>query len=497
MLDELMEFKQIQKLHQETKQKTLTSKQNISNKNAHQKNIIINSKQTKEIEKINTFDENPNKNFKLTLGDKVLLRKRLEEEKNRKAETYKDLHKNKKINLSQFLSKLKFYEQNQKYNLELIKYKQLLKETESNQDKPKLSYNTLKLCETMPKQPPLYKRINQVIERNKEEINKFNLLNTMPKEERKIDKFEKDKLKENNKCLNNSDKKIKKKFYSTEVSRKNDNNEHDDSFQIHKNKKNRSKLSKKIIIQKSNDFFNEQINWLKNKKERNLNQNQNKNSTDSKITFHPYISRATLEILDIKNRLNNNNNEIYKYNILNGNIPYNNLKLNKGRTIWDKLYQEGRKNKSCDNGNMIKESSLKKNPNKFVYLDLDNCKNKIKNKLNINNSFYNKNKKKKPISKFFDDKNCQNHKKKKENTRSSFLECDDIKEYNYYKIKKEKEKYHWRNSLLKMKPLYLEPNDGTYHLNIMQTSAWNDNYVNKITFDGNKKCRSVINLFIK
>ena len=146
---------------------------------------------------------------------------------------------------------------------------------------------------------------------------------------------------------------------------------------------------------------------------------------------------------------------------------------------------------------MIKESSLKKNPNKFVYLDLDNCKNKIKNKLNINNSFYNKNKKKKSISKSFDDKNCQNHRKNKENTRSSFLECDDIKEYNYYKIKKEKEKYHWRNSLLKMKPLYLEPNDVTYHLNIMQTSAWNDNYVNKITFDGNKKFRSVINLFIK
>ncbi len=132
-----------------------------------------------------------------------------------------------------------------------------------------------------------------------------------------------------------------------------------------------------------------------------------------------------------------------------------------------------------------------------MYLDLNYSKNNIKNKLSINNSFDNKKKKKKSICKSFDDKNYKNHRKKKQNKRSSFLECDDIKEYNYYKIKKEKEKFHWRNSLLKMKPLYLEPNDATYHLNIMQTSAWNDNYVNKIIFDGNKKSRSVINLFIK
>ena len=65
-----------------------------------------------------------------------------------------------------------------------------------------------------------------------------------------------------------------------------------------------------------------------------------------------------MEILDIKNSLNINNDEIYKYNIVIGNNPYNILKLNKGKTIWDKLYQEGRKNKSYDNGNMIKESSL-------------------------------------------------------------------------------------------------------------------------------------------
>ena len=48
--------------------------------------------------------------------------------------------------------------------------------------------------------------------------------------------------------------------------------------------------------------------------------------------------------------------------------------------------------------------------------------------------------------------------------------------------------------LLNIKPLFTEPYDLTYHLNIMNSGAWNNNYVNKITFDNNTKCRSVINL---
>ena len=85
-------------------------------------------------------------------------------------------------------------------------------------------------------------------------------------------------------------------------------------------------------------------------------------------------------------------------------------------------------------------------------------------------------------------------KKKKSYKRASFFECDNINEYKYFHMKKEKEKYHWRNSLLKIKPLYTEPNDSTYHLNIMQAGAWNDNYVNKIVLKDNLKSKSVINL---
>ena len=63
-------------------------------------------------------------------------------------------------------------------------------------------------------------------------------------------------------------------------------------------------------------------------------------------------------------------------------------------------------------------------------------------------------------------------------------------------MKKEKEKFHLRNSLLRLKPIFTEPNDNTYHLNIIQSGAWNANYVNKITLNDNTKCRSVINLII-
>ena len=43
------------------------------------------------------------------------------------------------MNLHQFLSRVQIFEQKRKYNLELKKYRQLQRETESMQEKPKLS----------------------------------------------------------------------------------------------------------------------------------------------------------------------------------------------------------------------------------------------------------------------------------------------------------------------------------------------------------------------
>ena len=269
------------------------------------------------------------------------------------------------------------------------------------------------------------------------------------------------------------------------------------------------------------------------------------------MTFKPYISQATLEILNLKNRLNTYNDEYFKYNIPNSFSQYNNLILNKGKTIWDKLYEDAFKEKSCYEGeedfkynNFTKKGKFKNVSSK--YFDLYNKKdNKIKNKRNKNNSTDIKKKNIKKIkakmqNKSFDDKNktlnlneinninninninyinninnintinsinninniniinnmspMHINLRKKENTGKRFCDNNEISENSYYKIKEQKERYHWRNSLLNIKPLFSEPCDMTYHLNVMQSAAWNDNYVNKITFDNNTKCRSVINL---
>jgi hypothetical protein len=343
----------------------------------------------------------------------------------------------------------------------------------------------------------------------------------MPKEVRERDNLDNNKMNTNvngNKATNRYGNKSKKS-YSVEVTRNNDNYE---SLQIRENK-NANNPPKKMTKQKSDEFFNKQEKWLKNKRARNQYFEkfyQIQNDTYSNITFHPYVSQATLEILDIKNRLNNNNDEFYKYHIPNSYSQYNNLELNKGRTIWDKLYEEAGQKKNCCEEHSLKEFKplKKKSSNRFrnissKYFDLysnPDKANRKKGNNNINNSFDKNNKKMikmKTVNKSFDNKynlddlngmNTTAHfGKKKENKRRSFYECDDINEYNYYKMKEEKEKFHWRNSLLKIKPpVNAEINDYTYHLNVMQTSAWNDNFVNKVTFDGNAKARSVINLMI-
>ena len=140
----------------------------------------------------------------------------------------------------------------------------------------------------------------------------------MPKEVRERDTLDSNKLNTNgngNKAINKYGNK-NKKSYSVEVTRYNDNYE---SLQIRENK-NANNPPKKMTKQKSDEFFNKQEKWLKNKRARNQYFEkfyQIQNDTYSNITFHPYVSPATLEILDIKNRLNNNNDEFYKYHIPN------------------------------------------------------------------------------------------------------------------------------------------------------------------------------------
>jgi hypothetical protein len=434
------------------------------------------------------------------------------------------------MNLHQFLSRVQNYEQKKKYNLELKKFKQLKKETESLQEKPKLSHNTLRICKAMPKEP-LYKRTNEVLKEHENELKNLTIYYTMPREVRERGE------KNNNRNKDNKSKMCKTKYYSAENTRSSYVNEYDSLQTYNDNNtknnnglKHQKSLPKKITKQRSDQFFDRQEKWLKSKRDRNQYFEkfyQIHNDNYSNVTFRPCISQATLEILDIKNRINTNNDEVYKYNIPNSQNQYDNFILNKGRTIWDKLYEESFQKKRClelqDVKDYNKNNNYLKKRNKFKnvtskYLDLYKKDiSKMGSKRNRNNSFdYKNNLKKLRANKSFDD-NRKNMKrniciddsnsitpnlgKNKDNNniykRRSFYEFNDVNEYNYHKKKKEKEKFHWRNSLLKLKPNFTDPYDNTYHLNIMQTGAWNDNYLNKITLNENSKCRSVINLVIE
>ena len=528
MLDELMEFEQIPKKAPKIYKKKPSYKRVLSNPKPY---LLEISKEEIEEEPIITPIKNIHMNRRLSVGEKIFLIKKKQLEKKRRAEMYKELNKNKKMNLHQFLTRMQNYEQKKKYNLELKKYQQLQKETESIQEKPKLSYNTLKICKTLAKEP-LYKRTNVVMEEHEQEMKNLTTFYSFPKEVREKYLNETNNTTNSNK-LNKSNNKLhkSKKFNARNFSAESTRNNNTSIFKTLQTIKNSNEKKKnqprKITKKQIDDFFEKQENWLKNKAVSNQYFEkfyQIQNDTYSDMTFRPFISQASLEILDIKNRLNVNNDEFYKYKIPNTNSynDYNNYILNKGRTIYDKLYDEAFQKKDCFEEQIIKynynirqRDRFRNIPSKFF----DIYKNKSDNALNNNqrnkyNSFDDKQNKFKKIkgkmvNKSYDDKykiknlnNLNNKnasmgnlkKKKKSYKRRSFFEYSDANEYNYFKMKKEKEKYHWRNSLLKIKPLYSEPNDFTYHLNIMQTGAWNDNYVNKITLNENSKCKSVINL---
>ena len=526
MLNELMDFEGVSK----DAPKIIPKRPSLKSVPSHSKKDLL------EISKGEISEEPPLRKEKkqLTLGEKILLRQKKEEnEKKKKAELYKKLHKNKKMNLHQFLSRVQNYEQKKKYNLELKKYQQLQKETESVWEKPKLSYNTIKICNTITHEP-LYKRTNEVLEEHEKELKNLTTFYSMPREARERYTNENRNTNKLNKAKTNKYQnlnKFREKYYSVENTRyKNNTDDYSNNLQTYDdnyNKKNKNKNNKhkKITKQQSDEFFEKQEKWLKNKVSNQYFENfyQIQNDTYSNITFKPFVSQASLEILDIKNRLNINNDDFYKYRIPNSFSQYNNFILNKGRTIWDKLYEEAFQKKNCYEDSFIKFNNIKKK-DKFKnvsskFFDIYNHKNKkqIKNKGNINKSVdiktKNNNKIKTTImNKSFDFKNINNNlkslnnvnnnidlsieniDKKNQNKKRKVFEANDFKENSFYKMKNEKEKFHWRNSLLNIKPLYSEPNDFTYHLNIMQCGAWNDNYVNKVTINDDTKCKSVINL---
>lgn len=459
---------------------------------------------------------------KITIMEKILQRQKKEQEKKRK-EMFDTLHKNKKMNLRQFLSRMQNFEEKRKYNLELKKYQKLKQETSFLREKPKINSSSLKLYENLPKEP-LYKRTEGILDEKKKMIENLTIFYTLPKEIQK----QKDVMRN----------RYKKKYNSAENS-KIDYDDHEytikSSSMDNMNMRNRkNKKREKMTKQKSDEFYNKQEEWYKNKKAKEqyfekLYQMQNHSYSD--ITFHPYVNQVTLEILDVKNRLNTNNDEFYKYNITNNKSQYD-MDLNKGRTIFDKLYEEGyRKNfisqedffKSINydesfNYNYNIYQMRKKNKYKNIptkYLDIyKNKENKTINK--DNNSLSQKNIsiknnihfRKKPLktNKSFDDINSaryinnmhdntltpRNARKLNQKNKQNKQQVEESK----YKKNEEIDNYQWKNSLLNLKSLHGKTNDITYHINIRQRGAWDNNFMNNIILDKNENTKALINSIV-
>ena len=500
MLDELLDFENVSKIPPKIKQYSTYLKKTKSNSRAES--------YKSDLKKLSSQK-------KITILEKINYRKKKEEEEKRKA-LFNNLQKNKKMNLRQFLSRMQNYEQRRKYNLELKKYEKLREETSYLREKPKIN-NTLKFNEKIPKEP-LYKRTEEVIDERKKMIENLTIFYTLPKEIQKQKNIMRNRY--------------KIKYYSAENTKNdfddNDNNNTIKSFSIENllnKKKNQKGNHKKMTKQKSDEFYNKQEEWYKNKKAKEQYYEQliqKQQNTYSDITFHPYINQVTLEILDIKNNINTNNEEFYKYNI--NRSQYDDFDVNKGRTIFDKLYEDSFKKNYNKPDYILNSINYEDNYNYTLYQikKRDKYKNILPKYLDIYKNDNNKNNKRmnKTINfdiklkkrnlkenKSYDDINTMNSINNNYNDFNNRINSRNLKSNKpqkpyinninnneeKYKRHEEIDNYQWKNTLLSIKSDKRKYNDYTYHINVRQKGAWDSNFLNQIKLDKNANTRSIIN----
>ena len=486
MLDELKEFLNIPKIPPKIKLYST---------------FLVNTKSQTQVSSYKSMLRRLSNTKKVSIMEKINQMKKKEEEK--KKALMDNLKKNKKMNLHQFLSRMENYEQKRKYNIELKKNEKLKQETSFLRDKPIINTSSLKLYDNLPKEP-LYKRTEEIMYEKKKKLENLTIFYTLPKDMQNSKNFKKNRN--------------KKAYYSAENT-KNDFDDYDctiksssmENINIKNLRSKKPKNPKKMTKQKSDEFYNRQEEWYKNKKakEQYFEQlYQIQNSSFSDITFHPYVNQATLEILDYKNRINTNNDE-YKYNIPYNNDKYGESYLNNSRTIYDKLYED--RFKKCYNNpeDFYKSINYDDSYNYIVYQMRKKNKNKYhRKKFNKNCSYcyqrslFNKNlsrKKNLRINRSFDDinsyKNVNNiNDITSRNLRKLKANKNKVKsEGEKYKKNEEFNNYMWKNSLLSIKSVQGKPNDYTYHLNVRQKGAWDNNYLNKIVLDKNANTRAIIN----
>ena len=469
MLDELISFEEIPKKEITSYQEYLSKKTFIFQPDNHNSN-----KTTKLVKKVKL----------------VLMKEKLKKKKEKKIY---DLHKDKKMNLRQFLTRVEKYEQKRKYNLELMKNKILLEESKTILKKPKICEQSLKICKSMPRLP-LYKRSYEEMCKHKEKINNMAKLNT-------IQTNLMDKYNLNPKELNSKIQLFKQHQHCKSSEMNNDNNNlfsQSDYFQ-----KKMKKNQKKMTLQESDEFFKKQELWLKTKFERN---NFIEKNLLTYTNPHLYYLN-TSEIFDIKNRIKTS--EASKI-ILDKKNQLHTIQ-NDGKTVWDKLYENAEQKLDYDEVIALKDLSPIKKRAKFQHISskffnifvnknsdenfnkknkqeqLDEQKNEEKNNISTVS---------KRVNRSIENKNMIHLDKIKRKSISVFNDCKrNFKdEYKYFKNHMKDKKISKHKILLNLKQNLSETNDHTYHLNIMESGAWNDNIVNDIKFNNFPKDRSFIKM---
>ena len=386
----------------------------------------------------------------MTLAEKVLQRQLAEKQKleEKKRKILKELHKKKKINVKKFLTREAGYEQKKIYNIEQKRFKELEEENKNFKDKPILSNKTKEICKNdKTKKKPIYLRTKEILENRQKNLENLNI------------KIKKDKKEENR--LNKSMDEI--------------NNKEDNLYIVNNEIKNK-KMTKKEMI----DYYKKQNEWKNKLINERIKEDTIKNLKEEKeyrLYFQPKLSRGTQEIIMAMNEAKEN----YLYQTIESS--------NNNYYLTDTTYNPNYINYDDDVFKRLYENKKIERINKYsLFLQPITNKKKLK----------------KIIPKYKEiDKNERNKKKskvkkiKKRKERSLDIKYNNNKyiknKINENKNKKEDNAYEsWTNYLLKLKKN--KSCEVSYHLNIRQSSAWNENDVNIVPYKG--ESREIIKNFL-
>lgn len=432
-----------------------------------------------------TIKHEPN----LTLLEQINNRKK-EDNIKRKKKLLKQLHEKKTINLEQFLTRGKIYEQKKNFRLEQERFKKREKEIEISQQKPFLSLRTLQICKTLANKDPIYKRTTQIQTDKKENLENLRRIFT---EQNELKRSRND-LKHKNKSCTTIHKSAVNSFFLEEdkknfikmgfLSNMSNNKKNENKSGIKINKKKYNYRSKSVKHSDENSLINKEI-FIYNKKE-NIKKREYTNllEKNSEPTFRPLISKGSLKILKNKNEINLENDAYYKYNTETNAKTMKNRKhisYSQEKNIFDKLYED------YYNVGLRKQFLYEHSLPSFKPTLNDNKNKSIRAKVYDNYLTESINKKaSRSIEKMQKKYEVKNQKKIKHIKSRSIdsLQCKNNRQ----------PKIHWRDNLSKLQPKKLI--DKSYHLNIMDGGAWNGNIENNIRFSSNYNNIEIVKDFI-